>query len=169
MTAKPRMATVPVHIPVSDWRTTARATLGAAFSIALFGGALYVLGSLLDKPKRQPSSPDETTTPPLEPRCFTQDTSDDIDETDDVDRDQEVIDEDAERDAAELLGVQLDATIPEIRAAMRARLVETSAHPDHGGSETEAARLIAARDLLVKNAEARREGQGRQNRQDMHG
>ena len=61
-----------------------------------------------------------------------------------------------EEQAAELLGVSLDAEPDELRAALRRKLAETQAHPDHGGNTDEAARLIAARDLLlnVKRATA---------------
>jgi hypothetical protein len=52
-------------------------------------------------------------------------------------------------EAAELLGVQLDANPDEIRRALRFKMTATGAHPDHGGDAVEAQRLIAARDLLI--------------------
>lgn len=56
--------------------------------------------------------------------------------------------EDRDRAAARrLLGVARDADETAIRAAHR-RLV-ADAHPDRGGSEDEARRLNAARDLLI--------------------
>jgi hypothetical protein len=55
----------------------------------------------------------------------------------------------AERDAARiLLGVTANATAAEIRAAYRAKIA--AAHPDQGGDKALAARLNAARDLLLK-------------------
>lgn len=50
-------------------------------------------------------------------------------------------------DARRLLGVGAKAGEAEIRAAHR-RLV-AAAHPDHGGTDEEARRLNAARDLLL--------------------
>jgi len=57
-------------------------------------------------------------------------------------------DEAAEADARSALGVQAGASAQEIRAAYRAKMA--SAHPDRGGSHSEAARLTAARDRLLK-------------------
>jgi hypothetical protein len=59
--------------------------------------------------------------------------------------------------AVELLGVSVDATEAEIRAALRAKLIATRAHPDHGGDAELTRRLIDARDLLLKHAQSRRE------------
>ena len=50
--------------------------------------------------------------------------------------------------ARAILGVSQSATEKEIRAAFRRRI--QSAHPDHGGSNEEAARLSAARDFLLR-------------------
>jgi len=62
---------------------------------------------------------------------------------------------DPAEDAATLLGVDLDATEGEIRAALRRKLTETHAHPDQGGDLAGARRFIAARDLLIERARAR--------------
>jgi hypothetical protein len=51
-------------------------------------------------------------------------------------------------EARMLLGVRAGATAQEIRAAHRAKIAQ--AHPDRGGSTDEAARLNAARDLLLR-------------------
>lgn len=55
--------------------------------------------------------------------------------------------------ARALLGVGPAATPTEIRAAHRARIV--TAHPDRGGDAQTAARLNAARDVLLKAASRR--------------
>lgn len=54
----------------------------------------------------------------------------------------------AEAEARRVLGVGPGAGPEEIRAAYRARIAR--AHPDRGGSAQEAARLNAARDVLLK-------------------
>jgi hypothetical protein len=56
-------------------------------------------------------------------------------------------DDPADRDARAILGVGVNATPPEIRAAYRAKMAH--AHPDRGGNHAEAARLTAARDRLL--------------------
>lgn len=53
--------------------------------------------------------------------------------------------------AARLLGVSVEATPDEIRAALRAKMAD-GAHPDHGGDEAAAKRLIAAKNLLIEHA-----------------
>lgn len=50
--------------------------------------------------------------------------------------------------ARRALGVGADATEQEIRAAYRTKMAQ--AHPDRGGAHADAARLTAARDLLLK-------------------
>jgi len=57
-----------------------------------------------------------------------------------------------EAEARALLGVAVGAGAKEIRAAFRARM--RSAHPDRGGSHDQAARLAAARDLLLRRGGA---------------
>lgn len=51
-------------------------------------------------------------------------------------------------EARAMLGVGLNATTDDIRAAYRAKMA--LAHPDRGGSHADAARLTAARDRLLK-------------------
>lgn len=51
--------------------------------------------------------------------------------------------------AAMMLGVSVDASADEIRAALRARLSTSQLHPDHGGDGIEATKLIAAKNLLI--------------------
>jgi hypothetical protein len=52
--------------------------------------------------------------------------------------------------AAILLEVNIDASSDEIRRALRRKLSIRRLHPDHGGNGTEAARLIAAKNLLIE-------------------
>jgi hypothetical protein len=54
--------------------------------------------------------------------------------------------------AALLLGVRLDSKPDEIRAALRRRMSEARVHPDQGGDEEAAKRLIAAKNLLIERA-----------------
>jgi curved DNA-binding protein CbpA len=53
----------------------------------------------------------------------------------------------SEQEAYKVLGLQPGASEGEIRAAHR-RLMK-DAHPDHGGSDAMAARLNAAKDVLL--------------------
>jgi hypothetical protein len=57
--------------------------------------------------------------------------------------------------AASLLGVTLDSSPDEVRAALRARMSAGSVHPDQGGDEEIAKQLIAARNLLIERARGR--------------
>ena len=57
-------------------------------------------------------------------------------------------DESADAEARSILGVSSSASAQEIRAAYRAKMAR--AHPDRGGSHSEAARLTAARDRLLR-------------------
>lgn len=54
----------------------------------------------------------------------------------------------ATQQARRVLGVGPQASESEIRGAYRAKMAK--AHPDRGGSHAEAARLTAARDLLLR-------------------
>jgi hypothetical protein len=56
--------------------------------------------------------------------------------------------------AAALLGISVDASEDEIRAALRSLLSSSRLHPDQGGDGEEAKRLIAAKNLLVERARA---------------
>lgn len=111
-----------------DWREVARAALGSAFVAGLVGGALHVLSSMIaaESERACDESPEETESA-------------------------SPADDGAEQSAA-LLGIGLDADEAEIRAALRARLTASRAHPDHGGDGGDAAQLIAARDRLVDRA-----------------
>jgi curved DNA-binding protein CbpA len=54
----------------------------------------------------------------------------------------------------QVLGVSLDASADEIRAALRDRLATSQLHPDQGGDGKEATRLIAAKNLLIERLKA---------------
>ncbi len=53
-------------------------------------------------------------------------------------------------DAAHVLGVAVDASPDEIRAAFRRRFADERLHPDQGGDEEAAKRLTAAKNLLIQ-------------------
>jgi CysZ protein len=52
--------------------------------------------------------------------------------------------------AAQVLGVQANASVEEIRSAFRKRLFEV--HPDRGGDEEATRRLVDARDRLLRRS-----------------
>jgi hypothetical protein len=56
--------------------------------------------------------------------------------------------------ARELLGVADDATVDQIRAALRDKLRDSRLHPDQGGDGKAATELINARNLLIECAKA---------------
>lgn len=59
-------------------------------------------------------------------------------------------------EAAQVLGVSVDATPEQIRAAWRAKMIN-GAHPDHGGGDEDRAKqLNVAKTLLVAHARRRR-------------
>lgn len=60
-----------------------------------------------------------------------------------------------ELDAAEQLGITVEASADEVRAALRERIAASRIHPDHGGAHAAAARLIAAKNLLCDRARRR--------------
>jgi hypothetical protein len=125
-TAQPPLSSI-------DWNAVARTMVESPFWAGLLGGALHVVAKLIEEEQQG-----ETTTP-----------DDDAPEDDsDDDGDEEA------SDAATLLGVSLDATESQIRAALRARFATSRLHPDHGGDGDEAKRLIAAKNLLVERARA---------------
>jgi len=109
----------PPAVRAIDWQEVALAALRFALVGGALGGALYFIAHA-DEDDRA----DEPTADPSLP-----------------DR--------AAVDAAALLDVPLDASAPQIRAALRSKLSASRAHPDHGGDDEETRRLIAARDLLL--------------------
>jgi len=124
-----------------DWDSIGRAVLGSAI---LAGVASLAFGVISQYWSSQSDGPDSAPRPRNDEPLLNDALSAEADETD--------IDPEA-AEAAALLGVDLEATVPEIRAALRARIISGSVHPDHGGDGEEARRLIAARDLLLARIE----------------
>ena len=75
-----------------------------------------------------------------------------VDETDEPTADEATADE---LDAAQHLGISVDASADEVRAALRERLASSRIHPDQGGPLAAASRLIAAKNLLCDRARRR--------------
>jgi hypothetical protein len=75
-----------------------------------------------------------------------------VDETDESTADEATGDE---LDAAKHLGISVDASADEVRAALRERIAASRIHPDQGGAHEAAARLIAAKNLLCDRARRR--------------
>lgn len=155
MSTRDRDASSPEHerAPI-DWGEVARTALGSAFLAGLVGGALHVLGKVIEAEVSATADEIRGAAPDI-----------DRDDGFDVDEDGEVpADDPAEEkaeftdspvdEAAALLGVAPDADPDEIRAALRARLASSKLHPDHGGDGEEAKRLIAAKNLLIERARA---------------
>ena len=124
----------PVDPTEIDWHEVARKALGSAMVAALVGGAMQALSDIVRAEmrgahrRRRPIVPVESNGSPPH---------DEIDE------------------AAQLLGVSRDASEDQVRAALRAHLVDERLHPDQGGDGAKAARLIAAKNLLVEEIRAR--------------
>lgn len=116
-----------------DWQATAQRAFDWAIFGAIVGAGIHVLATLVEQGKTD-VDPEAAPTEPIE------------------DAELEAEDElDVERlDAAKVLGVSVDASADEIRAALRARMAETRVHPDQGGDGDEAKRLIAAKNLLIQ-------------------
>lgn len=138
--------------PAIDWAELRRTALGPALVAGVVGGALYVIGKMVEADIRQRTAVRDAAPAPA---AGDEQTSDAVGEAPaDVggsECDADDADDDAVR-AALLLGVQLDATQDQIRAALRAHLTFSRLHPDHGGDSEEAKCLIAAKNLLIERA-----------------
>lgn len=128
--------------PIIDWREVARAAIGSALVAGLIAGGFSTLAKIVEAEMK----PDPARKPPGDAS-----NADVLDETeiDDEEREEEILADAEEQQAAAALGVSVDATADEIRAALRARLGASRLHPDHGGDGEEAKRLIAAQNLLL--------------------
>jgi len=120
----------PMPLTTINWEKLVRDAFGAGWIAGFIGGTLQTAAEVIDERKgvRPPSVP-YVQQPQIEA---------------DDEEDDEAI------EAAALLGVSVDATDSEIRAALRARLSSSRLHPDHGGDGVEAKRLIAAKNLLIE-------------------
>jgi hypothetical protein len=148
-----------------NWREIARAAFGSAIVAGLVGGALHALGKVIEaeldaeaKRLRDATSGlhvDDVIGPGAvhepAPGAFHTDV-DGAREDDNAPGDDNP--PDAAAEAAALLGVPLDASVDEIRAALRAHLTLSRLHPDQGGDGEEAKKLIAAKNSLVERARA---------------
>jgi hypothetical protein len=135
-----------------DWRQVARTAFGSAFVAGLIGGALHIVARVIEAEARS-AAEKMRAAGAAAPR--TEATDAPFAEDADGDGGADDNDEAAALEAALILGVRLDATEDQIRAALRARLRDSRIHPDQGGDGEEAKRLIAARNLLVERARAR--------------
>ena len=175
MNTKPSAATAPPPGTVTwrdvvlaackqvDWKAIATAALDSPGLGELFGESVILIANVFAaegrKPRRPRPSPakkarrvikDSPTEPPT-PKAEAQ--APDV-ETPEVPTPQPV--DAAVLTAAAMLDVTVDATEQQIRSALRARLSESRAHPDHGGDGDHAKRLIGARELLLKHVRSQR-------------
>ncbi len=116
--------------PAIDLHGAARAAFGSALLAGLVGGGFYLLGQMRDRIAARIA---EEAARRAQEQAATA---------------EEPIDAD-ELEAAALLGVVVDASADEIRAALRAKLGASNIHPDRGGDGVEARALIDAKNLLI--------------------
>ena len=124
----------PKETARTDWKQLANDFLTSALFSTLMTSATRALRTLLDEKAAQ-----KTREPSGE-------------------RDSDITAEEAEdaaREAAILLGVDVDASESEVRAALRAHLTLSRLHPDHGGDHAKTALLLTARNLLIGRARSR--------------
>jgi hypothetical protein len=124
-----------------DWTGLARKAIDSPFIAGIVGGALEGIAKFIDAESWLERAVAEARERQAAANHHA--------ETDD--------DEAQVSGAADLLGVTVDASESEIRAALRARLASSRLHPDQGGDGEEAKRLIAAQNLLIAR---RREERG---------
>jgi hypothetical protein len=138
-----------------DWTSVARVALGSNELAAMVGEALRMIGRSIEADIAR-VQPEEPPPPPIE-------SIPSVDESPKADTPRVEAEapkppisaaDEAAVNAAELLGIAVDATADEIRAALRARLSSSKLHPDQGGDGEEAKRLIAAKNLLVERIRA---------------
>ena len=123
-----------------DWNEIARKALRSAVFAAFVGGAMQVLSDVIRAELKSASKRNRDSEAPFDEPTSTEAIAD---------RSDELV------EAGELLGVDPQAGQSEIRAALRAHLAKSRAHPDHGGDVEEAKRLIAAQNLLLEHARSR--------------
>jgi hypothetical protein len=138
-----------------DWKPIAKSALGSAFLAGLVGGALHMLGKAIEADMRTQADREAPAALPVFdeselPSEPTEAAADDESEAVAENLDEKAV------EAAALLGVTVDASEDEIRSALRARFGSSRLHPDHGGDGEEAARVIAAKNLLIERVRAHR-------------
>jgi hypothetical protein len=117
-----------------DWREVARAAVGPALFVGAVSGGIYILGKLVEAHNARVANASRNA---------------EADGAEDEENPTAAVDAEAV-EAAELLGVSVDASANEVRAALRAQLSKRRLHPDHGGDGDDAKRLIAAKNLLIE-------------------
>jgi hypothetical protein len=145
-----------------DWTTVAQRALGSATLAMLVGGAVAVIGRAIEadlqaRKAGQAQAADEPSVidvpyevvsdaaPIPEPTVRDDDTA--------VSEEIQAPPIDVEAaNAAALLGIAIDASADEVRAALRRALSASRLHPDHGGDGEQAKVLIAAKNLLIDRA-----------------
>ena len=140
-----------------DWTTYAQAALDSDAMGAMVGAAVRVLGQVMERapeaPTRKPKRPRKRETrseaPPIEPSPVPP-----LVDAQEAPPPAQPIPDRSVVEAAALLGVSIDATEDQLRAALRSRLSGSGIHPDHGGDGEAAKRLIAAKNFLVERARA---------------
>ena len=154
-----------------DWRALAQAALGSTELSAMVGEAFRLIGQSIERDiaraNAQATATRAAVPPPLPSEPIESPNADNFDPDHSADAESPrvdastyetpavVVDEPAAR-AAALLGVAVDASVDEVRAALRARLSASRLHPDQGGDGETAKQLIAAKNLLVERARVAR-------------
>lgn len=145
-----------------DWTTVAQRALGSATLAMLVGGTVAVIGRAIEadmQKQRAAAAARESEAANVidvpyevlpDAESFTEPKGDDT-----TAEKLAVPFVDSETaNAAALLGVAVDASADEIRAALRRALSASRLHPDHGGDGEQAKTLIAAKNLLIERARA---------------
>ena len=136
-----------------DWKAIATAALDSRPLGEAFGESVVLIANVLvaegRKPKRKRSPPTKQRPTVDAPRPQPPPVEDAPPAVGEAEQSKAPAVDHAVSEAALLLGLSVEATETQIRSALRKRLSESRAHPDHGGDGEHAKRLIAARDLLL--------------------
>lgn len=143
-----------------DWARVAQTALGSALLAGLVGGAMHVIGRVIEAEGRPDAQSADAAVPPVpdEHSTYGDDGEKRTDDPNSLDGAVETpaVEEwtDAD-DAAKLLGIDKNAGEDTIRAALRSHLSSSGLHPDQGGDGEQAKQLIAAKNLLIERARLR--------------